>query len=127
MNSTTVSRKSLFGVWLALLVLLLLTWGLAQFDLRPFNVAAALGIAVLKTLLVILFFMHVKYKPRLTWLFVAAGFIWLLIMFDLTLSDYLSRGAVPGYPDKSWKHGTWPTPSPAQPGPFPSSTTPADR
>ncbi len=37
---------------------------------------------------------HVRYSSRLTWLFVAAGFIWLLIMIDLTLSDYLTRGVV---------------------------------
>ena len=30
-------------------------------------------------------------SSRLTWLFVAAGFIWLLIMLDLTLADYLTR------------------------------------
>ena len=55
---------------------------------------AALTIAVVKMLLVILFFMHVRYSSRLTWIFVAAGFIWLLIMLDLTLSDYLTRGLV---------------------------------
>ncbi len=111
MNSTKVTRKGLLGIWLALLLLLLLTWGLAQFDLHHFNVAAALSIAVLKMLLVILFFMQVRYKPPLTWIFVAAGFIWLMIMVDLTLGDYLSRGAVPGYPDKSWAHGAWPAPA----------------
>jgi len=58
------------------------------------NIVAALTIAVVKMLLVILFFMHVRYSSRLTWIFVAAGFIWLLIMLDLTLSDYLTRGLV---------------------------------
>jgi len=109
MNSTTISKKSLYGIWLALLLLLFLTWGLSQFDLHHFNVVAALSIAVVKMLLVILFFMHVKYKPPVTWIFVAAGFIWLLIMIDLTLGDYMTRGSVPGYPDKSWEHGAWPT------------------
>ena len=107
--SSPISRRTLVGVWAALLLLLLLTWGLAQFDLHHFNAVAALSIAVVKMLLVILFFMHVRYKNSLTWIFVAAGFIWLLIMIDLTLGDYMSRGLVPGYPDKSWEHGTWPT------------------
>jgi cytochrome c oxidase subunit 4 len=120
MSSTTVSKKLLYSVWLGLLALLLLTWGLAQLDLHHFNVAAALTIAVIKMLLVILVFMHVKYKPPLTWIFVAAGFIWLLIMVDLTLSDYLTRGAVPGNPTKSWEHGTWPSPTKEQPLPTPS-------
>ena len=119
MSATTVSKKLLLGIWAALLMLLLLTWGLAQLDLHHFNVAAALSIAVVKMILVILFFMQVKYKPALTWIFVAAGFIWLLIMVDLTLSDYMTRGAVPGSPTKSWEHGAWPAPTKEQPGPVP--------
>ena len=76
------------------MLLLILTWDIAQFNLGPFNIVAALTIAVSKMLLVILFFMHVRYSTRLTWLFVAAGFIWLLIMIELTLGDYLTRGWV---------------------------------
>lgn len=110
MSSTIVPKKIFIRVWVALLVLLALTWGLAQLNLGQFNAVAALTIAVTKMLLVILYFMHVRYKPRLTWVFVAAGFIWLLIMIDLTLSDYLTRGWVPGMPDKSWEHGAWPSP-----------------
>ena len=93
MNSI-VPKKHYFWIWFALLVLLALTWGLAQLDLGPFNPAAALAIAVTKMFLVVLFFMHVRYSSPLTWLFVAAGFIWFLIMIDLTLSDYLTRGWV---------------------------------
>lgn len=110
MSSTIVPKKIFIRVWVGLLLLLLLTWGLAQINLGKFNAVAALTIAVIKMLLVILYFMHVRYKSALTWVFVAAGFIWLLIMVDLTLSDYLTRGWVPGYPDKSWEHGTWPAP-----------------
>lgn len=116
MSTTPVSKRLLILIWAALLVLLLLTWGLAQLDLHHFNVAAALTIALVKMLLVILVFMHVKYKPPLTWIFVAAGFIWLLIMIDLSLSDYMSRGSVPGVPDKSWNHGAWPAPNKELPG-----------
>lgn len=94
MNSPIVSKKAYFSIWASLMVLLFLTWGVAQFNLGPFNVVAALAIAVTKMLLVILFFMHVRYSTRLTWLFVAAGFIWLLLMIDLTLGDYLTRGWV---------------------------------
>lgn len=121
MNAHTVSRSLLLRIWLALLALLGLTYGLAQLNLGHFNAAAAFTIALLKMLLVILFFMHVKYKPPLTWIFVAAGFIWFLIMVDLTLSDYMSRGAVRGYPDKSWEHGAWPPPTKELPAPTPKS------
>jgi cytochrome c oxidase subunit IV len=94
MNSPIVPAKTYVIIWAALLVLLLLTWGVAQISLGPFNIVVALTIAVTKMLLVILFFMHVRQSQSLTWLFVAAGFIWLLIMIDLTLSDYLSRAWV---------------------------------
>jgi cytochrome c oxidase subunit IV len=120
MKSHIVPPKVLYSVWAALLLLLVLTWGLAQLDLHHFNVAAALAIALLKMVLVVLFFMHVKYKPPLTWIFVAAGFIWLAIMVDLTLSDYLTRGNVPGVPHDSWKHGAWPAPIRQAPAPTPA-------
>ena len=95
MNSPIVPTKTYVFIWAALMLLLLITFSVAQFDLGPFNVVAALTIAVTKMLLVILFFMHVRYSTRLTWIFVAAGFIWLLIMIDLTMSDYLTRGVKP--------------------------------
>ncbi|HZR20505.1 MAG TPA: cytochrome C oxidase subunit IV family protein [Verrucomicrobiae bacterium] len=110
MSSTIIPKKIFIRVWAALLVLLLLTWSLAQLNLGKFNAVAALTIAVAKMLLVILYFMHVRYSSRLTWIFVAAGFIWLVILVDLTLSDYLTRGWVPGVPDKTWEHGVWPAP-----------------
>ncbi len=91
MNSSPLSQKAYVFVWLALLVLLFGTWGLAEIDLGPFNNVAALAIAFTKMMLVVLFFMHVRYEKKLTWVFVAAGAIWLLIMFDLTLADYRTR------------------------------------
>jgi len=123
MNSPTVTKKLLIGIWAALMIFLLLTWGLAQLNLHHFNVAVALAIALVKMLLVILFFMHVKYKPPLIWIFVAAGFVWLLIMVDLTLSDYLTRDAVPGTLQNSWKHGAWP--GPTKPSPDSPTARPA--
>ena len=45
-----------------------------------------LTIALTKALLVILFFMHVRWSTRLTWVVVASGFFWLLILFGITMS-----------------------------------------
>ena len=88
-----VPKKTYVLVWASLLVLLFATWGFAIVDLRPFNAIIAMTIALAKMLLIILFFMHVRYSSRLTWLFAAAGFLWLAIMIFLTLNDYLTRGA----------------------------------
>ena len=48
--------------------------------------------ALLKATLVVLFFMHVKYASRLVQLVVIASIVWLIILFGITLSDYLTRG-----------------------------------
>lgn len=95
MNSANAPKRIYYRVWIALLALLLLTWGLAEIDLGPFNNIAALTISILKMFLVVLFFMHARYEKPLTWIFVAAGLIWFVIMIELTLSDYLTRGPVP--------------------------------
>ena len=57
-----------------------------------FNTIVALTIAVAKATLVVLYFMHVRYSPRLVWLIVAAALFWMAIMFSLTFSDYFTRG-----------------------------------
>ena len=81
-----------FGVFFALLVLTGTTVGVAFIDLGPFNNVVALGVAVLKATLVILFFMHVRYSTRLTAVVIASGIFWLAIMVGLTFVDYATRG-----------------------------------
>jgi cytochrome c oxidase subunit 4 len=91
--------RSYVGIFLALLVLTAVTVGMAFIDLGALNDVVAMTIAVGKALLVILFFMHVRYSTRLVWLTVAAGFVWLGIFFLLILPDYMTRAAfipVPG-------------------------------
>ncbi len=92
MNAQGPSQKTLFGVWLALLVLLLLTWGVAKFNLGAWNIVAAMTVAVAKMLLVACIFMHLRYNVRLIWVFAVAGVFWLGIMVTLVMSDYLTRG-----------------------------------
>ena len=100
---TTVSKKTYLFVWIALLLFLALTWGLAEINLGPFNNVAALGISIAKMSLVVLVFMHGRWEKPLTWIFIAAGAIWLFIMVDLTMSDYLTRGDVTAV-RTTWKH-----------------------
>jgi cytochrome c oxidase subunit IV len=78
-------------IFVLLMLLLVATVAIARFDLGSLNVIAALLIAVAKALLVILFFMHVRHNPRITWAFVLAGFFWLGILLTLTFTDYVSR------------------------------------
>ncbi len=102
MSEHIVPVKNYVAVFIALLILTGLTTTVAYIDLGQtaigkthmidWNTVAALTIAVAKMLLVILFFMHVKYSPGLTRLVITAGFFWLAIMITLTLSDELTRG-----------------------------------
>src|SRR5919108_3655638 len=95
--SEHVAPTSLYvSVFLALLVGTGLTVLVAFYDLGVMNNIVMLTIACVKALLVILFFMHVRWSTRLTWLVVAAGFFWLLIMFGITMSDYMTRGWISG-------------------------------
>jgi cytochrome c oxidase subunit 4 len=77
-----------------LLVLTAATVWVAFYDLGPLNDIVALGIASTKAVLVMLFFMHVKYAGRMVKLTVVGGFFWLNILFGLTVLDYVTRGDV---------------------------------
>ena len=82
---------TIFGI---LLLCTYLTWQIAYFDLGRLNTVAALGIAVFKAVLVVLFFMHVKYSSRLVALAVGGGILWLLTLIAGVAADYLTRGWV---------------------------------
>ena len=97
MSAGHVAPKSLYYlVFLALLVGTAVTVAVAFVDLGAMNNVVMLTIACVKALLVILFFMHVRWSTRLTWLVVASGFFWLLILFSVTMTDFLTRGWMPG-------------------------------
>jgi cytochrome c oxidase subunit 4 len=78
-------------VFLALMVGTGLTTWVAYIDLGKWNTVVALVIAFCKMILVVLFFMHVKYATGLTRVIIIAGFFWLAIMITLSCSDELTR------------------------------------
>jgi cytochrome c oxidase subunit 4 len=88
------SVRTYTGVWLILLVLTGVTTGVAYIDLGAFSVVVALSIAVVKMLLVALFFMHVRHSTRLTKLVVIGGLLWLAILLTFTLADIWTRGLI---------------------------------
>jgi len=83
-----VTYSIIFGI---LLLCTLLTVLAAKVEMGVLNPIVALGIATLKGVIVILFFMHVKYQSRLIKMTVAAGFFTFLVLITMTLSDYVSR------------------------------------
>ena len=86
-----VPRRTYYAIFAILMLCTTATVLIAFVDLGPFNTVAALTIAVFKAVLVILFFMHVKYSTRLTWAVVVGSVFWLGILLVLTMSDYLTR------------------------------------
>ncbi len=79
-------------VWVSLIILTLATAGISFIDLGArWNLVVALAIAILKTLLVAIFFMHLRYSNRLLWVFAGAGVFWLMILFALTMADPTTR------------------------------------
>ena len=97
MSAGHVAPKSMYyQVFLALLVGTGLTVAAAFVDMGSMNNVVMLTIAIIKATLVILFFMHVRWSSKLTWVIAMAGFFWLLILFGVTMGDYLTRGWVQG-------------------------------
>jgi cytochrome c oxidase subunit 4 len=86
-----VGPKTYLAILSALLVLTAVTTGVAYLDMGIFNPIIALAIACLKAVLVILFFMHIRYSYRVMMLTVGAGFFTFLVLITMTLSDYISR------------------------------------
>ena len=93
MNSEPIiSVRTYIVVWVSLLILTLTTTGVAFIDLGgQWNTLTAVVIAIVKTVLVVVYFMHLRYSSRLTWVFAGAGFFWLVILISLTLGDVLTR------------------------------------
>jgi cytochrome c oxidase subunit 4 len=90
--------RTYVAVFAALLVLTFVTVWVAQHDYGALNTPIALGVAVLKASFVVIYFMGVRYNTPLTKAVVISGFFWLIILFGLTMGDYVSRSwlGVPG-------------------------------
>ena len=95
MSEHVVPVKVYLAVFVTLLVMTAATTAISSADLGPWNTVVALGIAVFKATLVVLFFMHAKYSPRLTHLVILAGLFWLALLLLITFSDFATRGWLP--------------------------------
>ena len=96
MSGHVASKNQYYAVFAALILGTILTYYAALVDFGFFNNVVMLAIALTKTMLVILFFMGVRWSSRLTWVVAGSGFFFLLILFTITMSDYLTRGWMVG-------------------------------
>ena len=81
-------------IWLALLVLTGITVGVTSFDFGYLNVLVAMTVASTKALLVIFFFMHLKYENRTLGIFLLLVFVILAIFIGFTFFDVAMRPQV---------------------------------
>ncbi len=96
----------LYGLILgALIIFTGITVWVAFQDFGVLNNIIALGIAGIKTVLVVLFFMHVKYGSQLTKMFAVVGFLWLAILISFTLSDTEARRHLRQQKNVQWPQG----------------------
>jgi len=93
------TTRLLWTIFVTLIVMTLLTVLAARQDFGALNTPIALSIAGFKATLVILFFMGVRYNTPLTKVVAASGFLWLIVLFGITMGDYLTRSWI-GFPGR---------------------------
>lgn len=86
-----LSYGKLTAVWVGLLVLTVVTVAVTRVELGIWKVWAALAIASVKSGLVIAFFMHMKYEPRLFRIILFITLFTLAALIGSTFFDILYR------------------------------------
>ncbi len=100
-----------FVVFVLLLVLLVATVLAAAIEHHVIGIVVALSIATVKAVLIIYYFMNVRFADVVTRLFVVSAFLWLLLLITLLMADYLTRESSERISGPVATH----MPSPAQP------------
>jgi cytochrome c oxidase subunit 4 len=106
-ESHIVPVKTYLYTFVALLFLAGLTTAVAFVDLGRFNTVIAMAIALVKMILVLLIFMHLRYSAKLVRVVFIAGFFWLALLIGLTMTDYGSRSWIPD--PQPWSSSAPPT------------------
>lgn len=91
MHSAIPTVRSYFIVFGCLVLLTLLTSGIAFLPIGNLHTPVGLVIAVTKAILVVCFFMHLLHSGRVSWVMIGAALFMLFVMFYLTLADFFTR------------------------------------
>jgi cytochrome c oxidase subunit 4 len=87
----TVPYSVYVFVWIALLVLTVVTVGVSYVDMKHVTVLTAMIIASGKGMLVLLYFMHIRFEKPIYSVMIVAAFGTYAIFIGLTFLDYLNR------------------------------------
>lgn len=91
MNQHIVPFKTNLIVILTLLGLTVLTVLAGFLDFGPFNVIIAMGIASAKAVLVLMYFMHLKYDDKAYLVIFLSGVFFLFVIFLFSMFDIITR------------------------------------
>jgi cytochrome c oxidase subunit 4 len=94
MQSSIPTVRSYFIVFGCLVLLTLLTSGIAFAPIGNLHTPIGLIIAVTKAFLVVCFFMHLVHGGKVSWVMIGAALFMLFVMIYLTLADYRTRPAM---------------------------------
>lgn len=84
--------RSYVAVWGTLILLTAMTVTVAGFNLQKIAIIVCLGIAAIKSTLVLFYFMHLRYERRLIIkLLIPIAIVTLAIFIGLTFSDVITR------------------------------------
>ncbi len=86
-----IPRKTYLLIYVALMILLVVTWAASLVSLGRFNLTVAMLIAGVKTILIVMYFMHARYSSPLTRLFAFGGLLWFVLLISLTVLDVHQR------------------------------------
>lgn len=86
-----VPYRTFILIWVALLALTVITIAVSRFDLGALNIWVALGVASLKSSLVIFVFMHLRQESKLFKIGLLAMLSILAIFIGMTFFDVLYR------------------------------------
>ena len=87
--------KKYLLTWIVLLVLTVVSWQISTLDLRGFDAAVMLGIAVIKATLVVLYFMHLRHARFANKLVVIVSALFVVLLVALTAGDVATRRTFP--------------------------------
>jgi len=86
-----VKYKTYVYVLIALLLMTFVSVAVTEIDLGPYTVTTALLLASIKSVLVLLIFMHLKFDKKFYGIMVASVFLLLACVIVITFMDYLYR------------------------------------
>lgn len=78
-------------ILIGLMILTVATVAVSRFDFGSMNMVVAMVVASIKAGLVALFFMHLKYEDKITWLYAAFPIFLLFLLIAGNMMDVMTR------------------------------------